>query len=121
MSQVGPINTWASQTIELKSGVDGGINKYHPGKQPFKLVAVLGVNPIDDNSVGTYNINMGNLMNKDSISFNPVKISSVILLEIPREVTRNYPTKFIPDDTRFILSFNSGDVTKPVIVGGEFV
>nr|DAE82534.1 MAG TPA: type VI secretion system component [Caudoviricetes sp.] len=28
--------------------------------------------------------------------------------------------KFIPPGTRFLVSFTSGDITKPVIVGREF-
>ena len=46
--------------------------------------------------------------------------ASTIMLEIPTDVARKYPVKFIPPGTRFIVTFNSGDITKPVIVGGEF-
>ncbi len=34
--------------------------------------------------------------------------------------TRNFPKKFIPIGTRFLVSYTGGDISKPVIVGREF-
>jgi hypothetical protein len=58
-------------------------------------------------------------MNKDPINIGKINTSSIIKIKLPREVTRDYPKKYIPVGTRFIVTFNSGDITKPVIVGRE--
>jgi len=96
-------------------------NKYTPGKQTFRLQSLVG---LEENSsdVKTTTISKANLLNKDTsgIPISTASTSTVIELEVPREVTANYPTKFIPPGTRFIASFTSGDITKPIIVGREF-
>jgi hypothetical protein len=96
-------------------------NKYTPGKQKFKLQHLTG---LKENIKSTSNQNIGtsNLLNADpsSIPITSATVSSIIELEIPYEVSRRYPTKFIPPLTPFIVTFKSGDITKPVIIGGEF-
>lgn len=97
------------------------VNKYTPGTHKFRLQSINGLqeNSLD---VDTQALNKSNLMNKDTskLPISELKTSDVIELPLPRDVSRNYPTKFIPPGTRFIVSFTSGDVTKPVIVGREF-
>lgn len=106
-------------TTEVAILIDDAVNKYHPGKQVFRLQSINGLQE-NDNSVQTVQISIPNLMNKNSVDLGQAKLTAVIELELPRDVTRNYPAKFIPAGTRFIVSFNSGDITKPVIVGREF-
>ena len=96
-------------------------NKYIPGVKKFRLQAISG---LQENSVGITkeSINKSNILNKDiaNLPINSINTSDVIELEIPKDVSRNYPTKFIPPGTRFIVSFTSGDITKPNIIGREF-
>lgn len=96
-------------------------NKYTPGKHKFRLQSNVGLKE-NANDETTRSLNSGNLLNKNrsSLPISKVTTSNVIELELPKEVTRNYPTKFIPPGTRFIVSYTSGDITKPVIVGREF-
>lgn len=95
-------------------------NKYDPGIQKFRLQTLIG---LKDNSsaITTTNISIPNMMNKDTdIGLTSITECNYIELELPQEVARNYPLKFIPPGTVFIVSFNSGDITKPVIVGGDW-
>ena len=39
---------------------------------------------------------------------------------MPKEVVRNFPTKYIPPGTRFTISFLGGDINKPVVVGRDY-
>lgn len=108
-------------TTEVAILLDAAVNKYHPGCQVFRLQSVNGMQE-NSNLVETIPIHIPNLMNKDvgALALGEAKITSVIKMELPRDVTRNYPVKFIPMGTRFIVSFNSADITKPVVVGREF-
>lgn len=96
-------------------------NKYTPGKQVFRLQRLVG---LKENSaeIQTANISTENLMNADTsaLPISSASTSSTIMLSVPMEISRRYPTKFIPPGTRFIVSFESGDISKPIIVGGEF-
>lgn len=95
-------------------------NKYVPGTQTFYLQSLV---PLQDksNSIIKETNTTSNLMNKDTnIGLSEVKSSTTIQLEVPREVTVNYPTKWIPPGTRFLVSFSGGDITKPKIVGRDF-
>jgi len=96
-------------------------NKYSPGTQTFRLQSILGLQE-NSTTTETERISTSHLLNADP-SILPVSeatTSSEIELEIPKEVTANYPTKYIPPGTRFIVGFTSGDITKPIIVGREF-
>lgn len=108
-------------TTEIAILLDDSVNKYHPGIQVFRLQSINGTQE-NDTSIETVNIDTSSFMNKDTgaLAINQAKLTAVVKLELPRDVTRNYPLKFIPAGTRFIVSFNSGDITKPVIVGREY-
>ena len=96
-------------------------NKYEPGMQPFRLQSLVGLQE-NSNIKNKTKLNTSNIQNED-ISALPIgdyTNSSVIKLEVPFEVSRRYPVKFIPPGTRFIVTFSSGDITKPRIIGGEF-
>jgi len=96
-------------------------NKYTPGTQTFYLQSLV---PMKDksNSIETEQVSASNLENKDisSITLSEVNTSSTIELEVPKEVTRNFPTKWIPPGTRFLVSFAGGNITKPQIVGRDY-
>lgn len=109
-----------TSTTEVAILLDDAVNKYNPGYQVFRLQSVSGLNE-NSTAINSIDINVPNMMNKDSINLGSVNTTAVVKLELPRDVTRNYPLKFIPAGTRFIVSFNSGDITKPVIVGREYV
>lgn len=107
-----------TSTTEIAILMDDHVNKYRPGVQTFRLQSISG---LKDNTrdLDTIPVKIPQLMNKEAPNFQDIKMASVIKLDLPREVTRNYPKKFIPVGTRFVVSFNSGDITKPVIVGRE--
>lgn len=108
------------QTTEVAILLDDYVDKYNPGIQTFKLQSVVGLQENSRAVTTTYNT-VPNLMNKDKdIGLSRVKTAPVIKLELPREICRNFPTKYIPVGTRFIVSFNSSDITKPVIIGREY-
>lgn len=96
-------------------------NKYIPGTQKFRLQSIVGLKE-NSEAVDTQQIDTSNLVNKDSstLGISTAKTASIIELDLPKEVTRNYPYKWIPPGTRFLVSFTSGDITKPIIVGREF-
>ena len=77
-------------------------NKYEPGYQTFYVQAL---NPM----------NMKSPIKTTSKVRNPN-----ILIEMPKEVVRNFPTKYIPPGTRFTISFLGGDINKPVVVGRDY-
>lgn len=96
-------------------------NKYEPGMQPFRLQSLVGLKE-NSNVIETERLSSANIMNEDTsvLPIGDYNNSSVIKLEVPFEISRRYPVKFIPPGTRFIVSFSSGDITKPRIIGGEF-
>lgn len=108
-------------TTEIAILLDDHVDKYHPGIQTFRLQSLVGLQE-NTRAVYTTNVSVPNLMNKDktTVNFTKVKKSSVIKLRLPKEITMNFETKFIPVGTRFIVTFNSGDITKPVIIGREY-
>lgn len=96
-------------------------NKYTPGKQTFRLQSLVGLKE-NSNQINTVSNSGSNLLNKDtsSLPIGDVSTSSVIEIEVPHEISRRYPVKFIPPGTRFLVSFSSGDIKNPIIVGGDF-
>ena len=85
-----------TSTTEVAILMDDHVNKYRPRVQTFRLQSISGLQNNSRDVETTY-----------------------VSVPHPIEVTKSYPKKFIPVSTRFIVSFNSGDITKPVIVGRE--
>ena len=110
-----------TNSTEIAILLDDSVNKYHPGLQVFRLQSINGTQE-NSNIIDTTPVTIPGLMNRDraAVGLGQAHTTAVVKLELPRDVTRNYPVKFIPAGTRFIVSFNSGDITKPVIVGREF-
>lgn len=96
-------------------------NKYHPGKVQFYLQALTPSKPKTVDNTVRNTSNLGNLTNVDSnIGASEITSGSTLTLELPKEVARNYPKKWIPQGTRFLVSFIGGDLTKPVIIGRDY-
>lgn len=98
-------------------------NKYKPGKVPFYLQA-LTPSKAKTNQTETINLTQATstLGNTDTSALGTSEITtgSTLMIELPREVARNYPKKWIPQGTRFLVNFIGGDLTKPVIVGRDY-
>ena len=94
-----------NSNTEIAILMDDYVNKFHPGEQLFKL-QLTGAMQANNRAV---------YRNTPSIP----NLTAVVKLALPREVTRDYPKKYIPVGTRFIVTFISGDITKPQIVGIE--
>lgn len=96
-------------------------NKYEPGEQVFRMQSLTGLKD-NTNNISRVSLSKTNILNKNigNLPLGDVGIASAIKLKVPVEVSRRYPLKFIPPGTRFIVSFTSSDITKPVIIGGEF-
>lgn len=98
------------------------VNKYTPSFHKFKMQSVVGLKEQSgDDKISS--VSTSNILNKDKsgLTSSSITTSDIVTLELPKEVTRNYPVKFIPKGTRFIVSFSGGDITKPVIIGREFI
>ena len=95
-------------------------NKYIPGVQTFYLQSLVAMKE-KSNDIEKSTNTTSHLMNKDTnIGLSNIKSTTTIQLEVPRDVTLNFPTKWIPPGTRFLVSFTGGDITKPKIVGRDF-
>lgn len=94
-------------------------NKYKPGYQTFYVQAL---NPLNykSNTVSTSSVSSSNIINAEKLKSGKINIGSNIRIEMPKEVARQFPTKFIPPGTRFIISFLGGDINKPVVVGRDY-
>lgn len=94
-------------------------NKYKPGYQTFYVQALNPMNMKSAVKTKTQ-VRNPNIINKEAISLGTVETGSNILIEMPKEVVRNFPTKFIPPGTRFLISFLGGDINKPIVVGRDY-
>ena len=95
-------------------------NKYKPGKQTFYLPTLTPTKEKSRELTPVPSDNQ-NLENKDSdITTTEAIQGSNILIDLPKEVARWYPKKWIPPGTRFLVKFIGGDITKPQIVGRDF-
>mgnify|MGYP007069502157 CR=1 FL=1 len=96
-------------------------NKYNPGTQTFYLQTL---NPMQDKDTSstTTPADASNIMNKDSsaLGMTQINVASTIDLDLPKDIARWYPKKWIPPGTRFVVTFVGGDITKPQITGRDF-
>lgn len=109
---------YAATTVAILQTV---CNKYNPGKQVFNLQEISGTLE-KSNRVEARSIPQGNIINADKsgLGISYVQSASCIKLEVPSWIVKDYPTKYIPQGTRFIVSFEGGDISKPVITGVEY-
>ena len=95
-------------------------DKYNPGKQSFYLQSLVPQQPRTPIEILT-TVSTNNLENEDTSMMNGnATFGSNIIIDLPKDVARFYPKKFIPPGTRFLVSFIGGDITKPQIVGRDF-
>lgn len=105
---------------EIAVLADEKFNKYEPGQQCLHLLSMTGLQELS-RKIETTNINASSfLMNKDLTPFQNtqivVKRSASIKLPIPKFSPRHHDTKFVPGGvSRFIVSFENGDYTKPKV------
>lgn len=97
------------------------VNKYEPGMAKFYLQSLTpGKSKTTATSV-TSNANTTNLANTNpNIGSTNVTSGSTITLNVPTEYTIDYPVKYVPQGTRFLVAFLGGDLTKPVIIGRDY-
>src|SRR5574344_2485860 len=77
-------------------------NKYNPGKQTFYLQSL---NPMNSKANGVYSdqINTSNIKNANKINqSSKISCGSNLVLELPKDVTKGFHTKYIPAGTRFL-------------------
>ena len=96
-------------------------DKYTPGKQTFRIQSLVGLKE-NSNQIEKTENQGGNLLNKetDHLPLGSANTSAVITIDVPYEISRRFPVKFIPPGTRFLVSFSSGDIKNPIIVGGDY-
>jgi len=96
-------------------------DKYMPGKQMFYIPACTPTKSKTKEFSQVTN-DMGNILNKDKAALGAVHpmVGSSIELEVPKDVTRWFEIKFIPKGTRFLISFDGGNITRPRIIGRDY-
>ena len=97
-------------------------DKYEPGKKLFFIQALTPTKKMDP-KFETPNIPNGTILNKDAgnLDLKVPQVGSCVELEIPKDVCRWFQVKFIPQKTRFLVAFDGGDITRPRIVGRDYI
>ena len=97
-------------------------DKYEPGKKRFFIQALTPTKEMTLEFV-TPTLPNGTILNKDlgALDIKVPQVGSAIELEIPKDVSRWFQVKFIPEKTRFLVAFDGGDVTRPRIVGRDYI
>lgn len=93
------------------------INKYFPGKAPFRLTSIV---PLAENINAP--VTRNNSANKNNtFTTKSITTGQDIILEIPKCLTIDYKNKIIPKGTKFLVGFIGYDNTSPVIIamGGK--
>jgi hypothetical protein len=94
------------------------VNKYeNPAqKHPFYIKALV---PFETEVGRTIMINRSNIMNTDLSWLSTSKMVSEITLDlyIPRYVVSDYPNKYIPKGTKFLVTFVGGNINNVQIIG----
>lgn len=89
-------------------------NKYNPGVQEFTIPALMS----NTASRTVPNNNSSNILNADkNLGLSNATYSGRLTLTLPKEYTRNYPTKVVPAGTKFLVLFVGDDITNPRIIG----
>jgi hypothetical protein len=85
-------------------------------KHPFWIKALV---PLESESGRTININKSNIYNKDKTWLATYTMTSrrTIDLIIPKYILLDYPKKYIPKGTRFLVAFIGGNLNDPQIIG----
>lgn len=92
------------------------INKYAPPSEGAKFVipALMG----NTSTEKTTPNNSSNILNKtNNLGITKTTTSNYVTLTVPKEYVINYPDKYVPVGTQFIVGFIGGDITSAKIVG----
>lgn len=91
------------------------INKYDPpSNAKFTIPALMGNLQTEKTIPNKSN----NIMNKNNdLGLTRITTSNYITLSVPKEYVINYPEKYVPSGTMFIVGFIGGDITSAKIVG----
>lgn len=91
------------------------VNKYYPGVASFYIESLCPMAQEID-----MNVQRSKSLNKnDNFSTGKIVVSNLIDLEIPKDIVRDYKSKYIEPGTKFIVAFRGYDNTLPVIIGME--
>jgi hypothetical protein len=85
-------------------------------KHPFWIKALV---PLETDQGHTININKANIYNKDKswLSTYTMRSEKTIDLCIPKYLMLDFPKKYIPKGTRFLVAFVGGNLNDPQIIG----
>lgn len=94
------------------------VNKYEESnlKHPFYIKSLV---PLEDEAGQIINIDKSNLVNTDLTWLSTYTMTSEITLDliIPKYLVSDYPNKFIPKGTKFLVCFVGGNINKCQIIG----
>lgn len=91
------------------------INKYNPPSGAKFIIPALMGNLGTEKTVPN---KTNNIINKtNNLGITRTTTSNYVTLSIPKEYVINYPEKYVPVGTMFIVGFIGGDITSAKIVG----
>lgn len=91
------------------------INKYNPPSNAKFIIPALMGNLGSEKTVPNRSSNI--LNSKNNLGITKTTTSNYVTLAIPKEFVINYPKKYVPKGTMFIVGFIGGDITSAKIVG----
>ena len=85
-------------------------------KHPFYIKALV---PLEKESGQTINIDKSNIYNKDLswLSTYSMKSERTIDLYLPKYLMLDFPNKYIPKGTKFLVAFIGGNINNCQIIG----
>ena len=94
------------------------VNKYEKQglKHPFYIKALV---PLESEIGRTIDIQRNNIMNKDLTGLSTNVMTSEITLDlyIPKNIIMDYPDKYIPKGTKFLVCFIGGNINNCQLIG----
>lgn len=92
------------------------INKYDPPERAkFVIPALMGNVPSNDKTTPNRSDNIKNQNN--NLGITKTTVTNYVMLKVPKEYVINYPNKYVPEGTQFIVGFVGGDITNAKITG----
>lgn len=91
------------------------INKYDPPSDAKFIIPALMGNLSTEKTIPNKSTNI--LNTKNNLGITKTTTSNYITLAVPKEYVINYPKKYVPKGTMFIVGFIGGDITTAKIVG----
>lgn len=94
------------------------VNKYEKQgiKHPFYIKALV---PLEKEAGQTINIDKSNIYNKDLNWLSTYTMTSEITIDLflPKYLMMDYPSKYIPKGTKFLVAFIGGNLNNCQIIG----